>query len=219
MELGEEVVTYGSFTIDAAAQLNNQTSMMNRNVSIEGVDHSEHLPDYTQSTSKIFKDQLFSLATSYLDLKDALVLTSQDKASKAANEVQSALSNVEMSLLQRDAHDYWMKQASAIKSHSEAIASSEDVEKQRSQFDFLSQALINSVKVFGIGSKTLYVQHCPMANDNEGADWLSNEEKIQNPYFGDKMMTCGLVQATIDETFKNPPMSKAENPRQNIHNH
>ena len=29
LEAGEEVVTYGSFTIDAAAQLNNQTSMMN----------------------------------------------------------------------------------------------------------------------------------------------------------------------------------------------
>ena len=32
LELGEEIVTYGSFTIDAAAQLNNQASMMNRNV-------------------------------------------------------------------------------------------------------------------------------------------------------------------------------------------
>jgi Cu(I)/Ag(I) efflux system membrane fusion protein len=37
LEAGEEVVTYGSFTIDAAAQLNNQVSMMNKNVKVKNV--------------------------------------------------------------------------------------------------------------------------------------------------------------------------------------
>ena len=58
-----------------------------------------------------------------------------------------------------------------------------------------------------------------MANDNNGADWLSSEEEIRNPYFGDKMLTCGLVKTTIDATFKNPPVPKATKPRQSVHNH
>ena len=121
-----------------------------------------------------------------------------------------------MSLVKDDAHNYWMEQYTAIKAHGEKIASSNDIEEQRKQFDFLSQGLIKATKVFGIGEATLYVQHCPMANNNEGADWLSNIEEIRNPYFGDKMLKCGVVKTTIDAAFQNPPMAKA---RQNIHNH
>ena len=195
---GEEVVTYGNFTIDAAAQLNNQASMMNRNVSLKGADHSVHLPDYTETTPPTFKQQLFSLASAYLILKDALVSTNSKEAKETVNEVLTALDKVDMSLVKGDAHNYWMKQQSAIKAHSEKIAASDDVEEQRKQFDFLSQSLIKSAKVFGIGETILYVQHCPMANDNEGADWLSDVEEVRNPYFGDKMLKCGLVKDTIN---------------------
>ncbi|MBA4058359.1 MAG: hypothetical protein C0490_26815, partial [Marivirga sp.] len=43
----------------------------------------------------------------------------------------------------------------------------------------------------------LYLEYCPMANNNEGAYWLSNEKEIKNPYFGDKMLKCGSVKETI----------------------
>jgi Cu(I)/Ag(I) efflux system membrane fusion protein len=36
-----------------------------------------------------------------------------------------------------------------------------------------------------------------MANDNKGADWLSFDKAIKNPYFGDKMLQCGSVEQTI----------------------
>ena len=219
LEVGEEVVTYGSFTIDAAAQLNNQTSMMNRNVSVKGTDHSFHLPDYTENTPPTFKAQLFSLASTYLTLKDALVATDSENAKEAANQVLVGLGNIDTSLIKDNAHNYWMEQHSAIKGHTTKIATSDDIEEQRKQFDFMSQALIKSVKVFGIGETTLYVQHCPMANDNNGADWLSSQKEIRNPYYGDMMLTCGLVKTTIDATFKNPPKPKANKPRQKVHNH
>ena len=35
-----------------------------------------------------------------------------------------------------------------------------------------------------------------MANNNQGAIWLSTDKEIKNPYFGDDMLTCGRV---IDE--------------------
>jgi Cu(I)/Ag(I) efflux system membrane fusion protein len=46
-------------------------------------------------------------------------------------------------------------------------------------------------------SETLYVQHCPMADNNKGADWLSTEKEIRNPYFGESMLTCGEVTGEI----------------------
>ena len=44
----------------------------------------------------------------------------------------------------------------------------------------------------------LYVQYCPMANDDKGATWVSMEEEIINPYFGDMMLHCGNVEYIIE---------------------
>jgi Cu(I)/Ag(I) efflux system membrane fusion protein len=32
-----------------------------------------------------------------------------------------------------------------------------------------------------------------MADSNKGADWLSLEKEISNPYFGKSMINCGEV--------------------------
>ena len=46
-------------------------------------------------------------------------------------------------------------------------------------------------------SGTIYKQYCPMAFNNEGAYWLSESKDIMNPYFGDRMLKCGRVDAEI----------------------
>ena len=48
-----------------------------------------------------------------------------------------------------------------------------------------------------ITSGTIYKQYCPMALNNTGGYWLSSEEKILNPYFGDKMLKCGKIDSKI----------------------
>ena len=190
---GEEVVTYGSFTIDAAAQLNNQASMMNREVT-QKKEASVGVPNFQAVTPVEFKKQLNDLANEYLNLKDAFVATDATTAATAAKKVVAQLEKVDMSLVKGDAHIYWMEQLNALQAHSTKITEMEEVESQRKQFGFLSDALINSIEAFGTAGKALYVQHCPMAFNNQGGDWLSNEEGIRNPYFGDKMMKCGLVK-------------------------
>ncbi len=219
LEPGEEVVTYGSFAIDAAAQLNNQASMMNKDVMLKGSDHGKHLPDYTAGTPQAFKHQLVDLVAKYLSLKEAFVNSDAEQAALAATEVGQALDAIDMSLLSGDAHMYWMEQLKALQAHSEKISQLPEIETQRKQFDFLSQALINAVKVFGVSEGTYYVQHCPMAINNKGADWISTEENIRNPYFGDQMLTCGTVEVTIDKEFKNPAAQVTATPTPNTHNH
>ncbi len=190
---GEEVVTYGSFTIDAAAQLNNQASMMNKNVT-QKKPESIGVPNYQAVTSSEFKAQLNAFANEYIHLKDAFVATDATTAATAAEKVVAQLEKIDMSLLKGEAHIYWMEQLNALQAHSKKITESSDVEVQRKQFGFLSEALINAIEAFGTTGEALYVQHCPMAFSNQGADWLSLEEGIKNPYFGDKMMKCGLVK-------------------------
>lgn len=219
LEPGEEVVTYGNFAIDAAAQLNNQASMMNKDVMLKGSDHQEPLPDYAGQTPGNFKQQLSDLVAQYLSLKEAFVSSNSEQAATAAAEVRTALNAVDRSLLSGDAHRYWMEQLNALQAHSEKIRQLSEIEAQREQFDFLSQALIKVIKVFGIPAGTFYVQHCPMAFNNEGADWISKDEQIKNPYFGDQMLTCGITQETITKDFRNAPTEAVFLDAPGVHNH
>lgn len=75
----------------------------------------------------------------------------------------------------------------------DTIANNSDLENQRSHFVVLNENLVAIVMNLEGLDDTLYVQKCPMANDNEGAVWLSMEEEIRNPYYGDAMLTCGSV--------------------------
>ena len=43
----------------------------------------------------------------------------------------------------------------------------------------------------------IFVEHCPMANNGEGGDWLASEKKINNPYYGKEMLECGSVVEEI----------------------
>ncbi|WP_235297618.1 efflux RND transporter periplasmic adaptor subunit [Portibacter marinus] len=198
LAIGEQVVTEGAFAVDAAAQLNNNFSMMNRIVKIKKNMAQDVVPSYIEMTPAAFQEQLDLLINSYLQLKNALVETDGSAARKAAVQFVSDLEKVDMTLLSGEAHMYWMQQLKALDSHGSMISESEEVEEQRNQFDFLSQALINSVKAFGTHEDTYYVQHCPMAKGNEGADWISSEKAIRNPYFGDKMMKCGTVKLELN---------------------
>lgn len=196
---GEEVVTHGNFAIDAAAQLNNQASMMNQKVLVKGQEAPEEaLPNFMAEAPLVFRQQIGQLAKAYLPIKDALVLTDAQQTKQAVAPFLQAIEKVDMNLVQGEAHLYWMDQLNALKAHGKKIAELDDVEVQRKQFDFLSQALIKTIKVFGIEQDTFYVQHCPMAFNDTGAEWISDVEEIRNPYFGDVMLKCGWVEEVLE---------------------
>ena len=72
----------------------------------------------------------------------------------------------------------------------------QDVE-ERAAFEKLSIALYEVVKSNGGNEMAIYKIHCPMAFDNKGAYWLSEEKEVKNPYFGDKMLDCGEVEEEL----------------------
>ena len=81
---------------------------------------------------------------------------------------------------------------------SEALGDAGDIAALRVAFDVVSGSLIDQVAngaMDRVGSA--YVNHCPMAFKNRGADWLSPSPEILNPYFGSKMLTCGTVRRNL----------------------
>ena len=118
----------------------------------------------------------------YMALKDALVQTDAMAAKSAASDLTSAFSNENM--------------GDALIEAANAIATSDDVAVQRTQFKIVTDGLIASLKANGI-EDGVYVQYCPMAFDNTGANWLSMSDQIRNPYFGDMMLKCGKVEEKL----------------------
>ncbi|MCD6543000.1 MAG: DUF3347 domain-containing protein [Flavobacteriaceae bacterium] len=61
----------------------------------------------------------------------------------------------------------------------------------------MSKDLSDVVDVLGVkmpDNKTLYLEFCPMADDNKGSFWLSYDKEIANPFFGASMLQCGEVK-------------------------
>ncbi|MBC9795925.1 efflux RND transporter periplasmic adaptor subunit [Sinomicrobium weinanense] len=204
---GEEIVVNGTFTVDAAAQLAGKPSMMNPEGGSGSTGHQHGNMDMPASgqdnnpvkmkVSAKAKTALQKITETYLKLKDALTNDDFAVAQKELVNVSSSVSAVDMSLFKGTSHDRWMDLQKELERHSEAMGKAADVEAMRKPFKPFSGAVIRMATTFGPFSVPLYVQHCPMADSDKGADWLSLSEEIRNPYFGEKMLKCGEVTSEI----------------------
>ncbi len=194
---GEEVVTNGAFLLDASAQLNNQASMMNRMVRVKNTE--AHAPIKTQQAmvSMEFQNQLTSLTETYLTLKNALVKSAEQKSIEAAQAMELSLRQIDETLLNEQHQNHWKAEKEKLWGSLQKLTTAENLENQRQQFQMVSQALITMLQNFGSSKQPYYVQHCPMANNQNGAHWLSDQELIENPYYGAAMLRCGSVVDTL----------------------
>jgi hypothetical protein len=131
-----------------------------------------------------FKDEKLGTAyESYISLKDALVASKLDAAKESATKLNKALSSV--------------KGAQKASEQAVKISTASDLAAARLTFSTLSNEMAPLVKGGQLSTGSLYLEYCPMANNNTGAYWLSNEKEIKNPYFGSMMLKCGSVKETI----------------------
>ena len=138
-------------------------------------------------------DAVFS---NYFDLKAAFVASDATLASSNANTLLTAINTVRMDALSMDVHMVWMDVLESLKEHTEGIANTKDLDRQRDHFMVVSNTLHEILKHTKLETPTYY-QFCPMANDGKGAHWLSKEQNIMNPYYGTKMLTCGKTVETM----------------------
>lgn len=196
---GEEIVTQGAFSVDAAAQLEGKPSMMNP----AGVTKVSSMPGMDMPTTDMpsddnFKQQLTVVYRDYIIMKDAFIASDFQKISDAAEKVKISLKAIDMSLLKGDEHVKWMKFSGNLEMNLEKIISGKDLIIQRESFATFNAVFHDAVKTFGLSGITTYYQYCPMANDNKGAFWFSDKKEIANPYFGEKMMKCGETKETLN---------------------
>lgn len=134
--------------------------------------------------------------TAYLNLKNALVANDAKTASARAKTMLDEISKVPMDKMTAEQHTVWMKYTKKLSYDATHISEVAELEHDREHFMSLSKNMYEVVKAFPT-STPIYYQFCPMANDNKGAYWLSEQDKIHNPYYGDKMNGCPSTKETI----------------------
>lgn len=205
LDPGEEIAVNGTFSIDAAAQLAGKSSMMNPGSpppAMTGPDQAgkKTTPDVPSiELNKQAHEAVQKLFDRYFPLKDALVMGDFETAQKQAGDLKKAFENTSMGLFTGGAHEHWMSHSAAAINVLAKMTAAKDVEASRLLFKPLSEQMVALAKAFGPFTETIYVQHCPMADDNTGADWLSLDKEIRNPYFGDKMLKCGSVTDVMEK--------------------
>lgn len=131
---------------------------------------------------KNIEEDLDSILTGYMNIENALADDNSESVRKAATK--------------------WLNGATAVnetymKKTLEQLSKASDLAEQRTHFATLSKQLYTIFKETDLEGKTLYWNHCPMAMDGKGANWLSVTEKINNPYMGQMMPNCGSVKETL----------------------
>lgn len=151
---------------------------------------------YSASSNKINESEIKAanlneetaqqILTGYLKIKDALVKTDAEATAYAAGGLLFDFEENEDKFIEKLFHEVKL------------IEQSKDVDQQRIYFQGLSNNMHTFVKNIDHTGMPIYQQYCPMAFDNTGAYWISDEEKVYNPYFGDKMLRCGKVTEVIE---------------------
>jgi len=132
--------------------------------------------DNTSNSDGVQDLEFASIMSSYIAIKYALIADDESRAQEEAEKL--------------------VKKSPGLERSAKAIAETDNIEKQREYFSEMSTVLYQMAKNNDIDG-SVYWNHCPMALNGQGANWLSQNEKIQNPYMGQKMPGCGSVQETI----------------------
>ena len=187
---GEEIVTNGTFTVDAAAQLGGKKSMMNATSESTS---TEEMNTMRMQLPKDFQSQLKNVVSNYLTLKDAFVASEVEQISSAAADLQDKLQDIPTEALEGMVKSHF----EMIQQKLKLISVSANLEEQRAAFVILNENMVVLVNNISGIAPDLYLQRCPMANNSKGAVWLSSSSEIRNPYYGDAMLTCGSVIDTL----------------------
>jgi hypothetical protein len=142
-------------------------------------------------------NNLLSLLSSYYELKDALIATDAQKADIGASHVLTAAETMKHEL--GDTHPPIRTALDTLMQQSEEIVNVKDetCEKKRAIFEQISDNIFNIARQSGLKHGSVYRQFCPMAFNDKGAYWISNEEEIRNPYLPKTMLHCGEVQDSL----------------------
>ena len=150
----------------------------------------------TLAEQKEFQKHISAERSAVID--DELISSVYDKY----NKIKTALVNsdpktakmVAVELLKSSGPEL---ESTGLRESLSVLANTKNIDEQRKSFSAFTVVVKNMLEG-KVSAGTIYYDYCPMAFNGKGAYWLANEEKIQNPYFGDEMLNCGTVEERLE---------------------
>ncbi|MDC3379350.1 DUF3347 domain-containing protein, partial [Planctomycetota bacterium] len=143
------------------------------------------------------RQQLDALVSAYFATHLAL---GSDRAASPDQvaALQQAARALDPSQLDSAAKNAWSTVEPGLTASVNAFVGAPGIEAQRTAFSPLSNALVAVLARFGHGGeRSVRRFHCPMALGGRGADWLQEDERTLNPYYGSRMLRCGSEQDVL----------------------
>ena len=144
-----------------------------------------------------FGYQIGAFFGSYLKLEKALVKGDTVAANSAVREMKYVLGLIPEPTSDDKATEAWINHKDGYQQNMAEFLHVQGLEEKRSYFSHISEILYCTFKSFDMEVGDIHVAYCPMAFDNKGAYWLTDNHEINNPYFGDKMLKCGSIVENI----------------------
>lgn len=162
---------------------------------------------YKSKNTDSFNLAFDSVLDTYNNLKTAFINWDTIAADKAAANLQRLLIYVPYEQLKdNDAATKATSIAQNGADELQVLLSQDSITNKRRIFYTVSESIYNLAKTVDYDKSVLYHKKCPMAfnGDHEGW-WVSEERKIDNPYFGkyhpkykNAMLDCGTIEDSIN---------------------
>jgi len=135
-----------------------------------------------------------AIINDYLELKNSLAKDNANDAADAGKKLYKSFESTNSEKLDSKLKAEYIDIVEGAKEHAEHIGDNAGkIDHQREHFVLLSKDMQELLEKFG-STKKLYLDFCPMADDGNGAFWISEIKEIKNPYYGSNMQECGSIK-------------------------
>lgn len=158
--------------------------------------------------SDTFNQSVKDILSAYYALTDGFVNWDTSSVNKNAVALQAAINNLKVDELKRDSiiYETVLFPLENTRNSVASILTADNWEGKRKSLQDLSENLRMLLITIKYDQEVVYWQECPMAfGEGTIGNWLSNNEKVINPYLGKKdpkygatMINCGETKETIN---------------------
>jgi hypothetical protein len=175
------------------------------------IDEKKDQPLAISKNSASFNTSFSSVLDDYYALESALVDWDSLKADQAATVLGLATDSLPVKQIRGDSSIVLTVQSLtvALSSEVKGFLGETGFAEKRKSFNMMTGELYDLIRAVRYDRETIYHAKCPMAFDSVEGYWLTNTNKIVNPYLGkkhptykDKMLGCGEIDDSLDFSKK-----------------
>jgi Cu(I)/Ag(I) efflux system membrane fusion protein len=198
IEEGDLVVTNGAFKLDSELQIQAKPSMMLPHGGGGSMPHDHQVGAAKAEESPEAVRAITPVYEAYFELQMALAGDDLGRARERAGELGRRIGKVDMTLFSPTGHTVWMRLSRRLSDEVSRLGDTDDIASARDAFYGLAGAMIELEASFGHDDdRDYFLVFCPMARNNQGANWLQDVETVFNPFYGAAMLRCGEIKESL----------------------